>query len=63
MSTPKPSDLPHQRLQAVKQPTPLDRSLGEVEDLMERFLNHGYNTTEAIQLTDLTLSNIVEEGL
>lgn len=63
MSTPKPSDLPHQALHLARQTTPLDRSKAEVDELMEHFLNQGFNTTESIQLTDITLSNIVEEGI
>lgn len=61
MSTPKPSDLAHQKLRAVKRPTPLQQSLDEVTDLLEHFHDQGYRPDQAIQLTDITLNNIVEE--
>lgn len=57
----KPSDMAHRALHLAQQPDPLDRSVEEIELLMAHWLDSGYNTSESIALTDLTLSNIVED--
>lgn len=67
MTHPKPSDMANRRLQAVKDQQVedlriIDRSLSDVDYIMTHFINQGMNTTEAIQLTDLTLSNLIEEN-
>lgn len=67
MTTAKPSDMANRRLQAVKDQQVedlriIDRSLSDVDYIMTHFINQGMNTTEAIQLTDLTLSNLIEEN-
>jgi len=61
MST--PADMPG-TLHSIKEDVdrldaPLRRSLTEVEIIMQRHLDQGYSTNEAIQLTDITLANVV----
>lgn len=65
MSTPKPSDLPHQALSAVRELSPLEVSLREVNQCMTDFLGtewrDGLTAATAVHLTDVTLANITED--
>lgn len=65
MSTPKPSDLPHQSLHAVRHSDPLTTSLGEIDECMTEFLGADWrediSPADAVTLTDVALANIVEE--
>lgn len=64
MSSPKPSDLPYQKLREVRAPSPLELSLREVEECMTDFLGDHWRDqitpSDAVHLTDVTLANIVE---
>lgn len=64
MSNPKPSDLPHQALRSVRELSPLEVSLREVDECMAHFLGDEWRedltVSTAVHLTDVALANIAE---
>lgn len=65
MTQPKPSDVAHRALHAVRHNDPLANSLREVDECMTDFLGKNWRRhltpEDAITLTDITLNNVMEE--